>query len=284
MIFNHNICFLLGMLLLGNCAANAMSQPTAEELRLEARRQARSVHLWHGTADEPFPAAKHVSVSMTIRKSAPGSYFCALAFGSGYIGLQELSDGRRVAIFSVWDDGDPYDSKAHESNVPPDERTVVVKSGANVRVKRFSGEGTGAQAMMDFPWREGETYTFSVRAEKDGQKHVAFTGSVQSAGGEPFEMATFSTLSAKAKAQVSSISSFVEDFRRDFESAKKVRLAEFADVLADGKKLDVALFTGDRNPATNVDAGCVPGGFFLQTGGDTKNVHAPLGARMHPKK
>ena len=40
---------------------------------------------------------------MTIDDSTPGSYFMALGFGGGYFGLQELSDKRKIAIFSIWD-------------------------------------------------------------------------------------------------------------------------------------------------------------------------------------
>ncbi|GIW87981.1 MAG: hypothetical protein KatS3mg108_2305 [Isosphaeraceae bacterium] len=40
---------------------------------------------------------------LTPDRSAPGTFFCALGFQRGYFGLQELSNGRKRVIFSVWD-------------------------------------------------------------------------------------------------------------------------------------------------------------------------------------
>lgn len=281
----HNYIYLLLWASLASVGADAMASHgvSKEQLQLEERRQARSVHLWYDTPGERHVAASTVSLDMTVRESVPGSYFCALAFTGGYIGLQELPDGKRIAIFSVWDEGDPFDAHAHEGNVPESDRTKVLRSGENVRVKRFSGEGTGAQSMVDFPWETGKTYTFTISAWKDGERHVAFSGSVKPAGAdesEKLELAAFSTRSAGDKAQVAAVMSFVEDFLRNFQSARQIRRAEFTNVIADGKRLTAALFTGDRNPAETVDAGLVPNGFFLQTGGDTKNTHAPLGSRI----
>ena len=65
---------------------------------------ARSVHAWH-----PAPDAQWVYGEVTVEKTVPGSYFSVIGFSCGYCGLQELYDGRRVAIFSVWDPGDQFD-------------------------------------------------------------------------------------------------------------------------------------------------------------------------------
>jgi hypothetical protein len=41
-----------------------------------------------------------------------------------------------------------------------------------------------------------------------------------------------------------------------------------------------AKFTGDGTPSTNIDAGPIPNGFFLQTGGDTENKTTKLWQKM----
>ena len=56
---------------------------------------ARSVRLWF---DLPRNA-KCVCVS----ESQKWSYFCVVEFSRGYSGIQELGDGKKMAIFSVLD-------------------------------------------------------------------------------------------------------------------------------------------------------------------------------------
>ncbi len=75
-------------------------------------RAARSVHLgW--TA----PDADWFCLEMTVQESVPGSYFMACGWNTGYFGIQELSEGRKVVIFSVWDPtqgDDPKQVKAED--------------------------------------------------------------------------------------------------------------------------------------------------------------------------
>jgi hypothetical protein len=46
------------------------------------------------------------------------------------------------------------------------------------------------------------------------------------------------------------------------------------------KAVEEARFTADSNPAVNIDAGQSEHGWFLATGGGTKNEHTELGKRM----
>ena len=84
---------------------------------------ARSVHMWH-----PAPDAEWMYGEVTVEKSVPGSYFAAICFSCGYCGIQELYDGKKVAIFSVWDPGDPFDFKAKPDNVDEKVRTKNLSS------------------------------------------------------------------------------------------------------------------------------------------------------------
>src|SRR3954470_23725122 len=63
-----------------------------------APRAARSVHLHY-----PAPDADAFYNELTVERSVPGSYFMACGFRHGYFGIQELSGGRKVVLFSVWD-------------------------------------------------------------------------------------------------------------------------------------------------------------------------------------
>ena len=70
----------------------------AAEENAEPPRAARSVHLGY-----PAPEAAVFYNELTVEQSVPGSYFMACGFSHGYFGIQELGDGKKVVIFSVWD-------------------------------------------------------------------------------------------------------------------------------------------------------------------------------------
>src|SRR3954464_444540 len=82
----------------------------------EAPRAARSVHLHF-----PAPEADAFYNELTVEQSVPGSYFMACGFGDGYFGIQELSGGRKVVLFAVWD---PTKGDAAEK-VPLEQRVEV---------------------------------------------------------------------------------------------------------------------------------------------------------------
>ena len=241
---------------------------------------ARSVHAWH-----PAPGAEWVYGEVNVEKSVPGSYFCAIGFSCGYCGMQELVDGRKVAIFSVWDPGDPFDFGAKPDSVDEKIRTKNLYAGAGVTIDRFGGEGTGGKSMMPFNWKVGDTCRFAVHVRKDGDHRAAFTGYIYR-NGSWFKIATFSTLQTKGDPAIRDVYSFVEDFRRTNESVKQVRRASFLNffakphggewaAIADGR------FTGDSNKTMmTVDAEVVPNGFTLTTGGDTVNAHVKLYSEM----
>ena len=63
-----------------------------------APRAARSVHLgWLA------PEVEAMYMEVVVERSAPGSYFMACGFHHGYFGIQELANGKKVVLFSVWD-------------------------------------------------------------------------------------------------------------------------------------------------------------------------------------
>ncbi|MFN7344043.1 MAG: DUF3472 domain-containing protein [Prosthecobacter sp.] len=39
----------------------------------------------------------------TVLDSSDGSYFAICGWNTGYFGIQQLRDGNKIAIFSVWD-------------------------------------------------------------------------------------------------------------------------------------------------------------------------------------
>jgi hypothetical protein len=236
----------------------------------------RSVHLAYDLRGTDHLALYN---ELTPDHSAPGTYFCALGFQRGYFGLQELADGRKLVIFSVWDPAAGDDpAKVDESR-----RVKLLQKADATRVGRFGGEGTGGQSFLDLDWQTGKTYRFLLRATVDGDRtaYAAYFRAPDDA--EWTHMATFSTPAAGEA--LGGLYAFVEDFQRDRVSLTKARVARFAnawalDASGSWSPVPSARFTADSNPATNIDAGTRADSFFLATGGDTRNAHARLRDRI----
>lgn len=239
----------------------------------------RSVHVGY-TAE----AGTAFYVEATVRESADGTYFCAVGFNSGYFGIQQLGNGKKLVIFSVWDPTAGDDPK----KVPEEKRVKNLHKGEGVRVGRFGGEGTGGQSFYDFDWKAGDTYRFVVTAEPDPKDdtRVAFAGYLYlPEKKEWLHMVTFSTVTDKKK--LGGFYSFVEDFKRDKKSTEKVRTAEYGNAWVrtgekEWKPVTEARFTADSNPVTNIDAGLNKAAdrWFLSTGGETENKTTKLKEKM----
>lgn len=283
MIVKKTVVVIFTCVALTACAAQH-KQLSPEEL---VKRQARSVHLYY--AECPRSGVDSAVATVTVRKSCPGSYFAALVWDTGYCGIQDLAEDARVVIFSVWDPVDPFDFSAKPDAVKEELRAKVLYADPVMDVARFGGEGTGARTMAGFSWKENVPVSFKVDSEPDGEQRTKYTCSIRLSdfGEEWYKLATISTIRSKDSGHgIKTLYSFVEDFRRDYESAKNDRRAEFSDinVLYDGKwhKVNSAFFSADDTPSKNIDAGKIAetGAFFLATGGATTNATTTLWQRI----
>lgn len=230
-------------------------------------RAARSVHL-HYPIQGPGVDAFYNEI--TVEQSTAGSYFATCGWNHGYFGIQELSKGRKVVIFSVWDPTKGDDAKA----VPLDQRVEVLHQGEDVEVKRFGGEGTGGQSFFKYDWKTGETCRFMVRVKVEGEKS-AYAGYFWLPEQKTWKhLVTFRTRTGGDK--LKGLYSFVEDFRRDTKSADDTRRALFGNAWvqsgADWSPLTKARFTASSSELEakeTIDAGVANGRFYLQTGGAT---------------
>lgn len=230
----------------------------------EAPRAARSVHFrWRAPDGELFyNEAK-------VLESAPSSYFVAAGWSRGYFGIQEHGE-KDMVLFSVWDPprGDKPDA------VAPEERVEVLYGDPKAAIKRFGGEGTGAQCKYPYAWRTGETYRFLVRAKADGQKTAYTAWFYLNEAKRWKKLAVFRAPTGGT--QLSGYYSFLEDFRRDGKSPLQRRRARFgpgwvrtaAGAWGPAAK---ARFTADDNPLENIDASSDGETLELATGGDVKN-------------
>jgi hypothetical protein len=256
------------MLLLAFVATTALATARADE-RL-AGIACRSVHLSY-----PGPEATAFANEIIVDKSAPGSYFMVCGWSKGYFGLQELANGDKVILFSVWDPGAQNDP----GTVEDAERVKLLDNDPDVRVRRFGGEGTGGQSFFDFDWQLGQPYRVMVSARAEEGRSI-YTGSIFEPKNKAWrKLVTFSTPSQGELLR--GCYSFVEDFRRNRVSATQTRAARFGNgwlkpVSGDWHSIVQARFTADSNPATNINAGLTAPYFFLATGGEVTNDDATL--------
>ena len=241
----------------------------------------RSVHLGY-----PAKEGTVFYNEIEVEQSAPGTYFCVCGFGKGYYGIQELANGKKLLIFSVWDPG-----KQNDPNVVEDDRRVkLLYKDKAVRIGRFGNEGTGGQSFLDYNWKIGERYRLMVTAKKS-DKHkdqTEYTSHFFVPETKKWKkLVTFSTIT-KGRTLFGHYA-FVEDFRRNRISATKARKAVFGNGWfksdsGEWTAMTKARFTGDANPVTNIDAGPVDGRFFLATGGKTENKTTKLREMMQLPK
>lgn len=225
----------------------------------------RSVHLAY---DAPVSVALYNEVR--IEQSAPGAYFMVCGWSKGYFGMQELGNGKKVILFSVWDPGDQNDPKSVKEEL----RVKLIHRDEQVRVGRFGNEGTGGQSFYDYDWKNGETYRFLVTAKAVGDRSE-YSGFFLAPDSKEWKhLVTFSTPTGGTL--LKGCYSFVEDFKRDKVSTTKTRRAQFGNawVQTEDQKwraVTKARFTADANPVTNIDAGIDNDRFFLATGGEIEN-------------
>jgi hypothetical protein len=236
----------------------------------------RSVHLSY----HKVPDAAVFYNEVRVEKSADGTYFCVCGFSRGYYGIQELADGKKVILFSVWDPGDQNDP----NSVKDEQRVKLLHNHPEVRVKRFGNEGTGGQSFLDFDWQIGQTYRLAVAARRAGNRTQYASFFFHPSDNAWRHLVTFSTLTEDM--QLSGYYAFIEDFRRNRLSTKKTRKAQFSNpwVMRPDQKwqaVEAARFTGDGNPVMNIDSGVESNQFWIATGGDLTNQNNKLNEVMH---
>ena len=234
----------------------------------------RSVHLGY-----PAPVGVAFYNEVTVEQSAEGTYFMVCGWDKGYFGIQELANGKKLVLFSVWDPGEQHDP----ATVKDEQRVKTLHQDEQVRVGRFGNEGTGGQSFFDYDWKIGETYRCLVTA-KAADKRTEYAGYFfVPEKNEWKHLVTFSTPTGGTL--MKGYYSFVEDFRRNKVSTTKTRRARFGNgwvqpVEGEWQPLTKARFTADANPVTNIDAGIDLSRFFLATGGDIENKTIPLRQQM----
>lgn len=251
----------------------------AQEMTMEERgkKQCRSVHLFH----EDIPAnSKALLLEVKPIKTAPGTYFCAAVFDFAYIGFQDIpGKDNNAVIFSVWD---PVDHGNNPEDVPENERTGIVKANAKAEVSRFGGEGTGGKSMLRYQWEIGESMKFLVVLNPLNEQFKEVSGYFFNNKSNTWEFIS-RWKTHRSKNEISQATSFVEDFRRNYESIKYERSAEFGpyyvlDESGNWKLSKKVTFCADQTPSKFIAAKLINkknSTFMLSTGGE-KEISSDL--------
>lgn len=215
---------------------------------------------------------------VTVRRSAPASFFMVTGWHNGYFGLQEKGDGRKVLIFSVW--GSKNDNPAA---TPRQLAVRATYKDPDVRVGEFGNEGSGMVSFLDYDWKLNTTYSFMVKSKivDDRAEYSAYFRAPDSKRWR--YLVTLST--PHEPTLLKGLYSFIEDFKHDESSAKEVRRATFGNAWArrfDGSTLRLLTATVTSTPtnARALDAEVSQLGITLVTGGYTENRTTSLGARI----
>lgn len=155
-----------------------------------------SVHVWWrcaGGVDEPSAFAVDVEPVC----SSDATYFMAVGFHCGYMGIQDRDP--KWVLFSVWNGDSPTEQ--------------VGEAGPGVTVRPFGGEGDGLQSFKAYEWEVGHRYRCIVTAEVSGENTTDFTGWIQNvSAGTTERLATLRRRHAKENGRLRGIYSFLEDW------------------------------------------------------------------------
>lgn len=85
------------------------------------------------------------------------TFYMAIGFYRGYLGMQTNSDSERRVLFSVWDSKDAEKDKT----IGHDDFVSLVDKGESTTVNSFGGEGTGGQSYVPTAgWKTGKRVSF----------------------------------------------------------------------------------------------------------------------------
>ncbi|KAL9979591.1 hypothetical protein ACROYT_G017272 [Oculina patagonica] len=134
-----------------------------------------SVHIWWSAPENRQVQQEGITWfynEIKVTDTADSTYYCTNGFTGGYMGIQDRS--AKWVLFSIWD----RTSTDDHPDASPDDLVKVLAQGEGVTVKRFGGEGTGAQSYLAYDWKMGHTYQLMVNVRPDvhGSDKAVFTG------------------------------------------------------------------------------------------------------------
>lgn len=180
---------------------------------------------------ETFSAFYNEATALTDPVS---TYYCAIGFNAGYIGMQVTSPTQRRVIFSIWDNAKEAMSRAH---VEEKDRAGLLAHGEKVFTDSFGGEGTGGHSHFKTMWKTGEKQRFLVTVKADGDAAI-FAGYYYRN-----DLKKWMLLSAwrrpRTQAQLSGFYMFNEDFAHSQQATRRASYGNSWVLTSGGKWIEV---------------------------------------------
>jgi len=162
---------------IGGVAANSTNNFVTEERVAEDKnncyffRRGASTHYFY-----TLPASDveyfYNEILVTEENAVNSTYYMMNGFSQGYMGIQQVSNGERKVLFSVWS---PYQTD-DPNDIPEEMRVKLLRKGANVTIGEFGNEGSGGQSWLHYAWKPGVTYKALVGIRPDGNGNSIYTG------------------------------------------------------------------------------------------------------------
>lgn len=149
------------------------------------------------------------------------TFYMAIGFYRGYLGMQTNSESERRVLFSVWDSKDAENDKTigHDDFV-----SLVDKGGATI-VNSFGGEGTGGQSYVPTAdWKTGKRVSFIMNVLPQGNNSVVLSAWYKLEG-EPEWNYIASWRAPKEHRDFNGFHSFLENY--GFVNGQQRRMAEY---------------------------------------------------------
>ncbi|MEX2382778.1 MAG: DUF3472 domain-containing protein [Opitutales bacterium] len=232
-------------------------------------RRGPSVHLGYSVPTEKPIEWFYSEITVPEGEDPVGSYFMANGFREGYFGIQVNSEQERRVLFSIWS---PFHTD-DPSEVPQEDRIIVLNRGDDVYTGEFGNEGSGGQSFLVFPWKAGTTYGFLTQAHPDGDGSTIYTAWFHAPEEDGWQLiASFKR--PKTETYLTRLHSFLENFnpayghhaRRAWHGNQWVRDGD-----GEWHEITEARFTGDdiarRGYRLDFAGGAEGARFFLKNGG-----------------
>lgn len=134
-------------------------------------RRGPSVHLNYPTEELTAIEWFYSEITVPEQNDVLGSYYMANGFKEGYFGIQVNSTTERRVLFSIWS---PFTTD-NPSQIPEDQKILLLEKGPDVYTGEFGNEGSGGQSYLKYPWQAGKTYGFLVGAKPDSSGYTTYT-------------------------------------------------------------------------------------------------------------
>jgi hypothetical protein len=205
------------------------------------------------------------------------TFYMAIGFFRGYLGIQTNSPTERRVLFSVWDSADAQ----NDPNYTTADNVRLIDKGTNVTSNGFGGEGTGGQTYIKANWQTNSTVGFIMNVRQENTNSILLSAWYKLEGQSIWNyIATWRA--PKDQRYFDGFYSFLENF--GYSNGQTRREAEYFNSWArensSGKwvhlnKASYSNTDGDVGQRVDFEQGVSPlnsGRFYMSSGGYTPTV------------